>query len=195
MATQFISTNKNYKRLFNAPLDPTLTWENQTALRNYLNDPTCYVNQIVGCSGKAYIVIEKNGVKDIKEIGTIKSSDGSVVCELDSQIFVGDTEPTDDEIVWIDTSDSDEEYSGNISDLVIEEFREIFKNLNNEITRLKEKNYELEARIIYLENNGGGGVSGGDNTSDDIILTLEDGSVLTFEDGSILTLEGSSTTK
>ena len=71
MAIQFISTNKNYKRLYNAPLDPSFVWDDISKLREYLNDPTCYVDQLVGCNGKAYIIIEKDGVKDIKEIGTI----------------------------------------------------------------------------------------------------------------------------
>ena len=67
MATQFISTNKNYKRLYNAPLDPSLVWDDINELREYLKDPTCYLNMIVGCSGKAYIIVEKNGVKGVSD--------------------------------------------------------------------------------------------------------------------------------
>ena len=191
MATQFISSNKNFKRLFDAPLDPTLSWESESALREYLNDPTCYVDQIVGCLGKAYIIVEVDGAKDIQEIGTISADNG--------RIYVGDSEPSGEEDVWIDTSESDESYIDDLESAIIEEFRSVFKNLQSQITELKQKNYELEARVAYLEEYGGGnsgGNGGGTETPDDgtdgnIILTFEDGSILTFEDGSILTFEGS----
>ena len=181
MATQFISTNKNYKRLFNAPLDPTLSWDSESALREYLNDPTCYVDQIVGCLGKAYIIVEIDGVKDIQEIGTVSANDG--------RIYIGDTEPEGEEDVWIDMSDLSGDYINNIESAVIEEFRSVFKNLQSQIIELKQKNYELESRIAYIEENGGGnsgGNGGGAETPDDgtggnIILTFEDGSILTFE--------------
>lgn len=197
MATQFISTNKNYKRLFNAPLDPTLSWDSESALREYLNDPTCYVDQIVGCLGKAYIIVEIDGVKDIQEIGTVSANDG--------RIYIGDTEPEGEEDVWIDMSDLSGDYINNIESAVIEEFRSVFKNLQSQIIELKQKNYELESRIAYIEENGGGnsgGSSGGgntggtdkpDNSYGDAILTLEDGSILTFEDGSIMTFESTNT--
>ena len=201
--------------MFDAPLDPTLSWESESALREYLNDPTCYVDQIVGCLGKAYIIVEVDGAKDIQEIGTISADNG--------RIYVGDSEPSGEEDVWIDTSESDESYIDDLESAIIEEFRSVFKNLQSQITELKQKNYELEARVAYLEEYGGGnsgGNGGGTETPDDgtdgniiltfedgsiltfegsnsesisnnNIMTFEDGSILTFEDGSILTFEGS----
>ena len=77
MAAQFISTNKNYKRLYDAPIDPSLVWDDISKLREYLDDPTCYLDMIVGCNGNAYIVVENNGVKDLKLIGTV-NSDGTI---------------------------------------------------------------------------------------------------------------------
>ena len=172
MATQFISTNKNYKRLYNAPLDPSLVWDDINELREYLKDPTCYLNMIVGCSGKAYIIVEKNGVKDLEPIGTV-NSDGTI----NSNLYVGSEEPTDDEIIaWIDTSDIEEGYTSNISDLIINEFREIFKTMNEEIAKLKD-------RVLYLETHG---VNVNINKG---ILIDEKEDILTFEDGSIMCFE------
>lgn len=181
MATQFISTNKNYKRLYNEPLDPSLVWDDISKLREYLNDPTCYLDMIVGCNGDAYIVVEKNGVKDLKLIGTI-NSDGTI----NNNLYIGSEEPTDDKtIVWIDTSDAEEGYTGNISDSIINEFREIFKATNEEIERLKDRVSYLEA---YLGSGGEIPTTNnvipvyGDNTilvteNDEIIIYSESGSV------------------
>ena len=181
MSIQYISTNKNYKRLYDAPIDPSLVWDNITELRNYLNDPTCYSNMIVGCNGKAYIVVEKNGVKDIKPIGTINS--GGIV---NSNLYVGSEEPIDDGIIaWIDTSEVEEGYTGNISDLIIDEFREIFKTMNEEIEKLKD-------RVLYLEtylNNGGVKPTG------NIIVVYKDNTILVTEDGKIIVYFGNESVK
>lgn len=178
MATQFISTNKNYKRLYNEPLDPSLVWDDISKLREYLNDPTCYLDMIVGCNGDAYIVVEKNGVKDLKLIGTI-NSDGTI----NSNLYIGSEEPTDDEtIVWIDTSDAKEGYTGNISDSIINEFREIFKATNEEIERLKD-------RVSYLEAYLG---SGGEiPTTNNVIPVYGDNTILVTENDEIIIYSGS----
>ena len=181
MSIQYISTNKNYKRLYDAPIDPSLVWDNITALRNYLNDPTCYSNMIVGCNGKAYIVVEKNGVKDIKPIGTINSG-GTV----NSNLYVGSEEPTDDGIIaWIDTSEVEEGYTGNISDLIIDEFREIFKTMNEEIEKLKD-------RVLYLETYLN---SGGVKPTGNIIVVYKDNTILVTEDGKIIVYFGNESVK
>ena len=181
MSIQYISTNKNYKRLYDAPIDPSLVWDNITELRNYLNDPTCYSNMIVGCNGKAYIVVEKNGVKDIKPIGTINSG-GTV----NSNLYVGSEEPTDDGIIaWIDTSEVEEGYTGNISDLIIDEFREIFKTMNEEIEKLKD-------RVLYLETYLN---SGGVKPTGNIIVVYKDNTILVTEDGKIIVYFGNESVK
>ena len=181
MSIQYTSINKNYKRLYDAPIDPSLVWDNITELRNYLNDPTCYSNMIVGCNGKAYIVVEKNGVKDIKPIGTINSG-GTV----NSNLYVGSEEPTDDGIIaWIDTSEVEEGYTGNISDSIIDEFREIFKTMNEEMEKLKD-------RVLYLEtylNNGGVKPTG------NIIVVYKDNTILVTEDGKIIVYFGNESVK
>lgn len=177
MAAQFISTNKNYKRLYNEPLDPSLVWDDISKLREYLNDPTCYLDMIVGCNGDAYIVVEKNGVKDLKLIGTI-NSDGTI----NNNLYIGSEEPTDDEtIVWIDTSDAEEGYTGNISDSIINEFREIFKATNEEIERLKD-------RVSYLEAYLG---SGGIPTTNNVIPVYGDNTILVTENDEIIIYSGS----
>ena len=178
MTKKYISTNKNYKRLNNEPLDPSLVWNDISKLREYLNDPTCYLDMIVGCNGNAYIVVEKNGVKDLKLIGTI-NSDGTI----NSNLYIGSEEPTDDEtIVWIDTSDAEEGYTGNISDSIINEFREIFKATNEEIERLKD-------RVSYLEAYLG---SGGEiPTTNNVIPVYGDNTILVTENDEIIIYSGS----
>ena len=182
MSVQFISTNKNYKRLYASPLDPTISWNTKEEMLNYLTDPTCYVNQIMGCNGKVYIVIETEGLKDVKEIGTLDGSledkinskfddvivdadesitklifmsEGNEVktiefesgsgSEVDNRLSIGESEPTEEVLVWIDTSNNDNEYTGGLNDLVIEEFRGMFNYLKEQIQELKTKNLDLEA--------------------------------------------------
>ena len=102
-----------------------------------------------------------------------------------ANIHVGDNPPINSDLqAWIDISD-DEEFMQDISDSVLDEFRNIFNSMQEQISSLKLKNTELEARIYYLETYGGGnsGVTNGD------ILILEDKTVLTLEDGTILTFE------
>lgn len=181
MSIQYTSINKNYKRLYDAPIDPSLVWDNITELRNYLNDPTCYSNMIVGCNGKAYIVVEKNGVKDIKPIGTINSG-GTV----NSNLYVGSEEPIDDGIIaWIDTSEVEEGYTGNISDLIIDEFREIFKTMDEEIEKLKDRVSYLET---YLNNSG-------IKPTGNIIVVYKDNTILVTEDNKIIVYFGNESVK
>ena len=111
-------------------------------------------------------------------------------------VVQGENEPEqDDVIIWVDTSNSENVYSDSLGDKVINEFREIFKYLTNEIKELKAKNLDLEARVSFLEQNGAGG--GGnkpdkpDNPNPDVnttseIMTFEDGSLLIDEEGNVL---------
>ena len=102
-----------------------------------------------------------------------------------ANVHVGDNPPINDDLqAWIDISD-DEEITKDISDSVLDEFRNIFNSMQEQISSLKLKNTELEARIYYLETYGGGnsGVTNGN------ILILEDKTILTLEDGTILTFE------
>ena len=75
-----------------------------------------------------------------------------------------------------------------VPDLVLDEFRAIFNSMQEQLSTLKAKTLELEARVYYLELYGG---SGGITPSSSNILTFEDGSIMTFEDGSIMTFESS----
>lgn len=104
------------------------------------------------------------------------------------EIEYGDTEPTDDNIIlWVDTS-ADEGARGLLSDELILEFTNAIQLLNNEISKLKADNIELEKRIAYLEMHSSSG--GGETPSvDGVSLTFEDGSIMTFEDGSIMIFE------
>jgi DNA phosphorothioation-dependent restriction protein DptG len=102
-----------------------------------------------------------------------------------ANVHVGEFPPESEYLnAWIDTSD-DEEFMQDVPDLVLDEFRNIFSTMQEQIASLKLKNTELEARIYYLEMYGGGnsGVTNGD------ILVLEDKTILTLEDGTVLTFE------
>lgn len=102
-----------------------------------------------------------------------------------SNIYVGDNPPTNEDLnAWIDTSD-DEEFTRDISDSVLNEFKSIFNAMQEQILSLKVKVSELETKVYLLEMNGGGSSSSSNKSA----LTFEDGTVLTFEDGSILTFE------
>ena len=105
-----------------------------------------------------------------------------------ANVHVGEEPPTNEYLqAWIDTSD-DEEFMQDVPDLVLDEFRAIFNSMQEQLSILKAKTVELEARVYYLELYGG---SGGIIPSSSNILTFEDGSIMTFEDGSIMTFESS----
>ena len=132
---------------------------------------------------------EGNEVKNIEfESGSCSGSGSGV----DNRLSIGESEPTEEVLVWIDTSNNDNEYTGGLNDLVIEEFRGMFNYLKEQIQELKTKNLDLEARILYLEENGGG------NTKPDkpitpssgaTIMAIEDGSILIDENGDILVFD------
>lgn len=106
-----------------------------------------------------------------------------------TEIHTGDEAPEEEQIVlWIDTDDT-QEVTSNIEDSVIDEFRAMFKYLNDRVIELEARNAELEIKVEFLMQNGvNPPVSG---SSD--VLTFEDGTIMTFEDGSIMTFEGGST--
>ena len=130
----------------------------------------------------------QNFIDNINDIVNVPSSE----CH---NVIQGENEPEqDDVIIWVDTSNSENVYSDTLGDKVINEFREIFKYLTNEIKELKAKNLDLESRVSFLEQNGTGG--GGNNNPDkpdkpDVnttseIMTFEDGSLLIDEEGNVL---------
>lgn len=67
-----LSATKQYRRLFRGTLDPTTSWSTLEELRNYLNDPTCPENMVVGAEGHAYVTyMNEEGVMDISELGAL----------------------------------------------------------------------------------------------------------------------------
>ena len=98
-----------------------------------------------------------------------------------ANVHVGEEPPTNEYLqAWIDTSD-DEEFMQDVSDLVLDEFRAIFNSMQEQLSTLKAKTLELEARVYYLELYGGSGGSGGITPPNSNILAFEDGSIMTFE--------------
>lgn len=168
MTVQFISTNKNYKRLFNAPLDPSIVQETYEEMLEYLNNPTCYVDQIIGCKGVVYIVYEVDGVKKIK-----KAAGGG--------FYTGVTPPEDTDLVWVDTTDDN--IDNTVDSSIISEFRSILSTMQNKINK-------LEADVEYLKLNGGGIISPVDpGTDSSYSIICEDEDILITEDGDYIVLE------
>lgn len=119
------------------------------------------------------------------EVYTIDEVDG-LIAQIDNSIHIGDEAPTDNSMVWVDTSEIYE--SKPITDDILDEIRTTFVNLREKVDNLTKKNTQLEARVYYLEMFGSnGGSSSG--SSDSLSLTLEDGETLTLESGEILTFE------
>ena len=64
----FLSTNKNYKRLYSAPLDVTSVFDTKSELDEYLNNPTAYVGQVISCKETDLVYLIKSD-KTLLEIG------------------------------------------------------------------------------------------------------------------------------
>ena len=81
---EVLSATKQFKRLFQGTLDPTMSWDSEEELREYLKDPTCPKNMIVAANGNGYIVYEtSSGTLDLKQLGTLEDTKlGQVVQEL-----------------------------------------------------------------------------------------------------------------
>ena len=81
---EVLSATKQFKRLFQGTLDPTMSWDSEEELREYLKDPTCPKNMVVAANGNGYIVYEtSSGTLDLKQLGTLEDTQlGQVVQEL-----------------------------------------------------------------------------------------------------------------
>ena len=64
----FLSTNKNYKRLYSAPLDVTSVFNTKLELDEYLSNPTAYVGQVISCKETDLVYLIKSD-KTLLEIG------------------------------------------------------------------------------------------------------------------------------
>ena len=64
----FLSTNKNYKRLYSAPLDITSVFDTKSELDAYLSNPTAYVGQVISCKETDLVYLIKSD-KTLLEIG------------------------------------------------------------------------------------------------------------------------------
>ena len=112
-----ISILKQYRRLFKGPIDSTSTWNSLDELNDYLNSPVCYPNQIVGCEGKAYIIINENNINKLQEIGQVDDS-GNITTTFG--YYIGDTPPENTNLIWFDTSE--QSFDSNINSEILNEF-------------------------------------------------------------------------
>ena len=186
----FLSTNKQFKRLYPASLDGTDTWDSYEELVAYAASPTSYVNQIIGCEGRAYIIrLNESGEKEVHPL-----MDG----EANMYGFhIGPEAPEDTSLIWIDTSD--EVIGTSFDSQVLDEFRAAYAFLQKQIDDLKASNSQLKSENTLLKNrvdeleekiNSGWQPTGptgptGPVDTDSFEFLLEDGSgSLSLEDGS-----------
>ena len=186
----FLSTNKQFKRLYPASLDGTDTWDSYEELVAYAASPTSYVNQIIGCEGRAYIIrLNESGEK---EVHPLMDGEASMF-----GFHIGPEAPEDTSLIWIDTSD--DVIGTSFDSQVLDEFRAAYAFLQKQIDDLKTSNSQLKAENTLLKNrvdeleekiNSGWQPTGptgptGPIDTDSFEFLLEDGSgSLSLEDGS-----------
>ena len=183
----FLSTNKQFKRLYPASLDGTDTWDSYDELVAYAASPTSYVNQIIGCEGKAYIIrLNESGEK---EVHPLMDGEASMF-----GFHIGPEAPEDTSLIWIDTSD--DVIGTSFDSQVLDEFRAAYAFLQKQIDDLKASNSQLKSENALLKNrvdeleekiNSGWQPTGptGPVDTDSFEFLLEDGSgSLSLEDGS-----------
>ena len=183
----FLSTNKQFKRLYPASLDGTDTWDSYEELVAYAASPTSYVNQIIGCEGRAYIIrLNESGEK---EVHPLMDGEASMF-----GFHIGPEAPEDTSLIWIDTSD--DVIGTSFDSQVLDEFRAAYAFLQKQIDDLKASNSQLKSENTLLKNrvdaleekiNSGWQPSGptGPVVIDTFEFLLEDGSgSLSLEDGS-----------
>ena len=196
----FLSTNKQFKRLYPASLDGTDTWDSYEELVAYAASPTSYVNQIIGCEGRAYIIrLNESGEK---EVHPLMDGEASMF-----GFHIGPEAPEDTSLIWIDTSD--EVIGTSFDSQVLDEFRAAYAFLQKQIDDLKASNSQLKSENTLLKNrvdaleekiNSGWQPTGptgptGPVDTDNFGFLLEDGSgSLSLEDGSgVLIMENGPT--
>ena len=196
----FLSTNKQFKRLYPASLDGTDTWDSYEELVAYATSPTSYVNQIIGCEGRAYIIrLNESGEK---EVHPLMDGEASMF-----GFHIGPEAPEDTSLIWIDTSD--EVIGTSFDSQVLDEFRAAHAFLQKQIDDLKASNSQLKSENTLLKNrvdeleekiNSGWQPTGptgptGPVDTDSFEFLLEDGSgSLSLEDGSgVLIMENGPT--
>ena len=196
----FLSTNKQFKRLYPASLDGTDTWDSYDELVAYAASPTSYVNQIIGCEGKAYIIrLNESGEKEVHPLMDGEASKFG--------FHIGPEAPEDTSLIWIDTSD--DVIGTSFDSQVLDEFRAAYAFLQKQIDDLKASNSQLKSENTLLKNrvdelekkiNSGWQPTGptgptGPIDTDSFEFLLEDGSgSLSLEDGSgVLIMENGST--
>ena len=186
----FLSTNKQFKRLYPASLDDTETWDSYEELVAYAASPTSYVNQIIGCEGRAYIIrLNESGEK---EVHPLMDGEASMF-----GFHIGPEAPEDTSLIWIDTSD--DVIGTSFDSQVLDEFRAAYAFLQKQIDDLKASNSQLKSENALLKNrvdeleekiNSGWQPTGptgptGPVDTDSFEFLLEDGSgSLSLEDGS-----------
>lgn len=193
IGVELLSKNGSY--IYPVTLETAILDNNGDNLQNKISLINSLINQIKTSMDLKFDnvtaannegVITFNFLSDGKIIKTVSVNGGSI------NIYQGDTAPSNDNILlWIDTNEPDN-FTDNIEDRVLEEFRQMILSLNKKIEDLQLKNIELESRISYIEDNGIKPPEPPDPPPDpdgDTVLAFEDDSVLIDENNDIFTFE------
>lgn len=193
IGVELLSKNGSY--IYPVTLETAILDNNGDNLQNKISLINSLINQIKTSMDLKFDdvsavnnegVITFNFLSDGKIIKTVSVNGGGI------NIYQGDTAPSNDNILlWIDTNEPDN-FTDNIEDRVLEEFRQMILSLNKKIEDLQLKNIELESRISYIEDNGIKPPEPPDPPPEpdgDTVLAFEDDSVLIDENNDIFTFE------
>lgn len=120
-----------------------------------------------------------NITKIEKTVIDINSKIDGITVDVDSHIVASKTPPTDNKVLWLNTSKNYNDSSVNINNPIIVELMDIIKSMKVRIET-------LETKVEYLITNGGGIPT---PPIDSNSILLEDGSYILLEDGFKMLLE------
>lgn len=108
----------------------------------------------------------------------------------DSNVIIGDTQPSSIDKVWIDTSELNEDEPLK-EQTILEQITLAISDLNDKIKTLQEENAQMKRDIEYLKKNGGGGIIEDPTTTIENAFIDENDYVLVDENGNYLIYQSS----
>lgn len=118
-------------------------------------------------------------------------SSGGTGTTGNSNVVIGDTQPSSIDKVWVDTSELNEDEPLQ-EQTILEQITLAISNLNDKIKALQEENAQMKRDIEYLKKNGGGGIIEDPTTTIENAIIDENSYVLVDENGNYLIYQSSS---
>ena len=120
-----------------------------------------------------YSILKPKGKFNIAEAIDIKYDDNKtlkdVITELSDNIasikpggdgskelYIGTSQPYNTDLIWIDTSDLDNEILE--EETILDQIRQVFSDMNQQIQELQTKVIEMQKEIDYMKENGSGSI-------------------------------------